>query len=158
MYQEVYKCYQLFSEVRLVEKGKIRDMLKDTGIQIGLVGRGRIFESMIIAGRWRYLKHDKAHLKDYGDFIDARQELSAYFLLYNNEHPHQNCVRRTARAGYSGKHCIYSSRGRRRKAYLTFFSHRYLPPHPSPLPAGEWDGVRGNVIYHFLMPRSSAAG
>jgi hypothetical protein len=39
-------------------------MLKDAGIQIGLVGRGRIFENIIIAGRWRYLKHEKVHLKD----------------------------------------------------------------------------------------------
>ena len=43
---------------------------------------------------------------------------------------------------------------------LHFISYRHLPPHPSPLPAGERDGVRGNVTYLFmyLMPRSSVAG
>jgi len=81
-------------------------MLKDAGIQIGLVGRGRIFENIIIGGRWRSLKHEKVDLKDYGDFIDARHALSAYFLFYNNERPHQDFLRRMERAGYSGKRFI----------------------------------------------------
>jgi len=59
-------------------------MLIDAGIQVGVVGRGRIFENSMIAALWRYLKHQKAHLKNYGDFIDARKGLSAYLLFYRH--------------------------------------------------------------------------
>ena len=83
-------------------------MLIDAGIQIGVVGRGRIFESSMISGLWRYLKHQKAHLKNYGDFIDARKGLSAYFLFYNNVRPHQGIGSRVPVEVYSGKSCMVS--------------------------------------------------
>jgi hypothetical protein len=36
------------------------------------------------------------------------------------------------------------------KKHLVFFLLKLLPPHPSPLPAGERDGVRGSKIF-FLF-------
>lgn len=74
----------------------LTDMLIDAGIQIGVVGRGRIFENSMIAGLWRYLKDEKAHLKNCGDFIDARKKLSAYFLLYRHNSKIIKCNSRDA--------------------------------------------------------------
>jgi len=80
-------------------------MLIDAGIQGGVVGRGRIFENNMIAGLWRYLKHEKAHLKNYGDFIDARKELSAYFLFYRHNAKIIKCNSRDAPRCLPGLPC-----------------------------------------------------
>ena len=66
------------------------DRLKEAGIQISMDGRGRTFDNIMIERLWRSVKYEEVYLKDYEDFIDARKGLSAYFLFYNNERPHQS--------------------------------------------------------------------
>jgi putative transposase len=66
------------------------DKLKKAGIRISMDGRGRIFDNIMIERLWRSVKYEEVYLKDYEDFIDARNGLSAYFLFYNHERPHQS--------------------------------------------------------------------
>jgi len=84
------------------------DRLKEVGIQISMDGRGRVFDNIMIERLWRSVKYEEVYLKDYEDFIDARKGLSAYFLFYNNERPHQGLGSRTPVEVYSGKRCMVS--------------------------------------------------
>ena len=84
------------------------DRLKEGGIQISMDGRGRTFDNIMIERLWRSVKYEEVYLKDYEDFIDARKGLSAYFLFYNNERPHQSLGSRPPVEVYSGKRCIVS--------------------------------------------------
>ena len=84
------------------------DRLKEAGIQISMDGRGRTFDNIMIERLWRSVKYEEVYLKDYEDFIDARKGLSAYFLFYNNERPHQSLGSRPPVEVYSGKRCIVS--------------------------------------------------
>jgi putative transposase len=84
------------------------DRLKKTSIQISMDGRGRMFDNIMIERLWRSVKYEEVYLKDYEDFIDARKGLSAYFLFYNNERPHQGIGSRVPVEVYSGKRCMVS--------------------------------------------------
>ena len=84
------------------------DRLKEAGIQISMDGRGRTFDNIMIERLWRSVKYEEVYLKDYEDFIDARKGLSAYFLFYNNERPHQSLGSRPPVEVYSGKRCVVS--------------------------------------------------
>lgn len=84
------------------------DRLKEAGIQISMDGRGRTFDNIMIERLWRSVKYEEVYLKDYEDFIDARKGMSAYFLFYNNERPHQSLGSRPPVEVYSGKRCIVS--------------------------------------------------
>ena len=84
------------------------DRLKEAGIQISMDGRGRTFDNIMIERLWRSVKYEEVYLKDYEDFIDVRKGLSAYFLFYNNERPHQSLGSRPPVEVYSGKRCIVS--------------------------------------------------
>ena len=84
------------------------DRLKEAGIQISMDGRGRTFDNIMIERLWRSVKYEEVYLKDYEDFIDARKGLSAYFLFYNNERPHESLGSRPPVEVYSGKRCIVS--------------------------------------------------
>lgn len=84
------------------------DRLKEAGIQISMDGRGRTFDNIMIERLWRSVKYEEVYLKDYEDFIEARKGLSAYFLFYNNERPHQSLGSRPPVEVYSGKRCIVS--------------------------------------------------
>ena len=84
------------------------DRLKEAGIQISMDGRGRTFDNIIIERLWRSVKYEEVYLKDYEDFIDVRKGLSAYFLFYNNERPHQALGSRPPVEVYSGKPFILS--------------------------------------------------
>jgi len=84
------------------------DRLKEAGIQISMDGRGRTFDNIMIERLWRSVKYEEVYLKDYEDFIDVRKGLSAYFLFYNNERPHQSLGSRPPVEVYSGKRCVVS--------------------------------------------------
>jgi len=84
------------------------DRLKEVGIQISMDGRGRTFDNIMIERLWRSVKYEEVYLKDYEDFIDARKGLSAYFLFYNNERPHQALGSRPPVEVYAGKRSIVS--------------------------------------------------
>ena len=84
------------------------DRLKEASIQISMDGRGRMFDNIMIERLWRSVKYEEVYLKDYEDFIDARKGLSAYFLFYNNERPHQGIGSRVPVEVYSGKRCMVS--------------------------------------------------
>ena len=82
--------------------------LKDSGIQISMDGRGRTFDNIMIERLWRSVKYEEVYLKDYEGFIDAWKGLSAYFLFYNNERPHQSLGYKPPVEVYSGNRCLVS--------------------------------------------------
>ena len=71
-------------------------------------GRGRTFDNIMIERLWRSVKYEEVYLQDYEDFIDARKGLSAYFLFYNTERPHQALGYRPPVELYAGKRCMIS--------------------------------------------------
>jgi len=81
------------------------DRLKEVGIQISMDGRGRVFDNIMIERLWRSVKYEEVYLKDYEDFIDARKELSAYFLFCRHNAKIIKCNSRDAPRCLPGLPC-----------------------------------------------------
>ncbi len=77
-------------------------MLKDSGIQISMDGKGRVFDNIMIERLWRSVKYEEVYLKDYEDFWVAHESLAAYFTFYNIERRHQALQRATPLDAYRG--------------------------------------------------------
>ena len=63
--------------------------LEARGIAISMDGRGRCYDNIFVERLWRTVKYEEVYLKDYGEPLEARRELSEYFGFYNEERPHQ---------------------------------------------------------------------
>ena len=74
---------QFASEV-FVEK------LKESGVQVSMDGRGRVYDNILIERLWRSVKWEEVYLREYETFSDARKSLEEYFRFYNQERPHQS--------------------------------------------------------------------
>jgi putative transposase len=64
------------------------DVLKSSGTQISMDGKGRALDNIIIERFWRTLKQDEVYLKSYADLDIARKSIGAYIEKYNNGRPH----------------------------------------------------------------------
>jgi len=64
-------------------------VLEDHGIQISMDGRGRFMDNIFIERLWRSVKYEEVYLNEYETIAQARQRLSRYFSLYNNERLHE---------------------------------------------------------------------
>jgi putative transposase len=58
------------------------------GIQISMDGKGRALDNVYIERFWRSLKYDEVYLKSYSDLKEAREQIGAYIVCYNNFRPH----------------------------------------------------------------------
>lgn len=65
------------------------DRLINTGIQISMDGKGRVFDNIMIERLWRSVKYEEVYLKDYEDVLVGRESLEKYFNFYNVERRHQ---------------------------------------------------------------------
>jgi len=69
-------------------------------IQISMDGRGRALDNIFVERLWRNVKHEDIYLKGYTSPKELQCGLKEYFLLYNNERPHQSL-------GYSTPDKVY---------------------------------------------------
>jgi putative transposase len=65
------------------------NVLKDTGIQISVDGKGRVFDNILVERLWRTVKVEEVYLRDYQTMAEARYYLSRYFEFYNNRRLHR---------------------------------------------------------------------
>ena len=65
------------------------DVLKQHGIKISMDGRGRALDNIFVERLWRSLKYEDVYLKCYTNVLTLIAGLTAYFLFYNTERPHQ---------------------------------------------------------------------
>jgi putative transposase len=71
------------------------DLLTAAGVQISMDGKGRARDNIFVERLWRTIKYEEVYLRDYASPREARRGLRAYFLLYNEERPHQTLGYRT---------------------------------------------------------------
>jgi putative transposase len=67
-------------------------VLKSRDIRIGMDGRGRAMDNIMIERLWRSVKYEEVYLKDYQNPQDAHRGLRDYFRFYNKERIHQTKV------------------------------------------------------------------
>lgn len=79
------------------------NVLKNNGITISMVGKGRCWDNIFVERLWRSVKYEEVYLKDYSSFIEAKENLEKYFDFYNNERLHQNLGYKTPYEIYYGK-------------------------------------------------------
>ena len=69
---------------------KFISVLKNNGVTISMVGKGRCYDNIFVERLWRTVKYEEVYLKDYAGLKDARHSLNEYFIFYNNERLHQS--------------------------------------------------------------------
>lgn len=79
--------------------------LEATGVRISMDGRGRIWDNIFVERLWRSVKYEEVYLKSYETVKEARDGLTRYFQLYNNERLHESLGYRTPREVYSRMEC-----------------------------------------------------
>jgi len=65
-------------------------LLEKNDIRVNMDGRGRVYDNIFIERLWRSAKYEEVFLREYEDIHEAREGLSRYFELYNNERLHQS--------------------------------------------------------------------
>ena len=70
-------------------------VLKAHGIAISMDGRGRAADNIFVERLWRSMKHEDVYLKGYATVPELLLGLTAYFVFYNTERPHQSLDYRT---------------------------------------------------------------
>ena len=69
-------------------------------ISISMDGRGRALDNIFVERLWRSVKHEDIYLKGYSTAAELRCGLKEYFVLFNDERPHQSL-------GYSTPDKVY---------------------------------------------------
>jgi putative transposase len=69
--------------------------LKAHHVAISMDGKGRWIDNVFIERLWRSVKYEEVYLKAYTSLTEARQALTAYFVMYNTRRPHQSLNYRT---------------------------------------------------------------
>lgn len=64
--------------------------LLQAGVGISMDGKGRAFDNILTERLWRTVKYEEVFLKEYGNMLEAREELRRFFDWYNTERPHQS--------------------------------------------------------------------
>jgi putative transposase len=77
--------------------------LLNSGIKISMDSKGRAYDNIFIERLWRSVKYEEVYIKAYISAKDAYNNLSDYFLLYNNERPHQSLDYKTPYEVHFGK-------------------------------------------------------
>lgn len=77
-------------------------VLKSSGVQISMDGKGRVFDNIFIERLWRSVKYEEVYLHDYDSVREAVAGLARYFTLYNTKRPHQSLGYLTPEQVYQG--------------------------------------------------------
>lgn len=64
-------------------------MLKRSGTQISMDGKGCWRDNVFVERLWRSLKYEEVYLHAYDDVPEARRGIGSYFDFFNDERPHQ---------------------------------------------------------------------
>ena len=64
-------------------------ILLNSGVQISMDGKGRVFDNIFSERLWRTVKVEEVYLRDYQTVAEATYRLGRYFELYNNQRLHQ---------------------------------------------------------------------
>ena len=78
------------------------DVLKKSGAQISMDGKGRWRDNVFVERLWRSLKYEEVYLRAYDGVPEARSGIGDYFAFFNDERPHQAL-------GYSVPSSVYFS-------------------------------------------------
>jgi putative transposase len=70
-------------------------ILLNSGVQISMDGKGRVFDNIFSERLWRTVKVEEVYLRDYQTVAEATYLLGRYFELYNNQRLHQALGYRT---------------------------------------------------------------
>ncbi len=70
-------------------------ILLNSGVQISMDGKGRVFDNIFSERLWRTVKVEEIYLRDYQTVAEAMYNLSRYFELYNSQRLHQALGYRT---------------------------------------------------------------
>ena len=65
-------------------------MLKDSGIQISMDGKGCWRDNVFVERLWRSVKYEEVYLHAYDTVSDAKAGLQRYFARYNQIRPHSS--------------------------------------------------------------------
>lgn len=76
--------------------------LQKGGVRISMDGRGRALDNVFVERLWRTVKDEEVDVRDSHSVREARQGLSRYVGLYNEERLHQALGYRTPTAVYLG--------------------------------------------------------
>jgi putative transposase len=71
------------------------DVLKETGIDISMDGKGRWIDNVFVERLWRSVKYEEVYLKAYETVAEARTGIGTYFQFYNSERRHRSMNRQT---------------------------------------------------------------
>lgn len=66
------------------------ELLKSSGIQISMDGKGRWVDNVFVERLWRSVKYECVYLQEWESIIAVRTALNEYFHFYNYERPHQS--------------------------------------------------------------------
>lgn len=76
------------------------EILKNSGVQISMDGRGRCMDNIFTERLWRSVKYEEVYLKEYRTLDEARDGLYAYFPFYNTKRRHQALGNKTPATVY----------------------------------------------------------
>ena len=77
-------------------------VLQDHDIRIGMDGKGRAMDNIMVERLWRTVKYEDIYTRDYESVEDLVKGLRTYFTFYNNERPHQTFGGKTPAEVYRG--------------------------------------------------------
>ena len=69
--------------------GEFTQALQEHRVKIGVDGKGRYGDNILVERLWRTVKYEEVYLKAYANATEARRELCAYFRFYNDKRLHQ---------------------------------------------------------------------
>ena len=82
---------------------KFIKVLTGNNVKISMDGRGRCMDNIFTERLWRSVKYEEVYLKSYGDIVEAKTNLAAYFKFYNDERRHQSLECKTPSEMYVNK-------------------------------------------------------
>ena len=91
------------------------DILRNNAILIGMSGKGRAFDNIMIRRLWRTVRYEKVYIKGYKHYYEALNYIDEYLKYYNEEHRHSSLDNRTPKDAYlSSKGKVNNTTLRRR--------------------------------------------
>jgi putative transposase len=82
--------------------------LSAQGIRISMDGKGRCLDNIFCERLWRSLKYEEVYLKAYETVAEAKKGINDWFILYNEDRPHQSLKYLTPREFFAANQpCAY---------------------------------------------------
>ena len=80
-------------------------ILKGSGIDISMDGKGRYADNIFVERLWRSLKYEEVYPREYETGQEAHEGISKYICYYNDKRQHQALAYRTPSEVYhAGRH------------------------------------------------------